>query len=140
MNQITLLGRLTRDPEVRYTPNGKVVAQFALAVDRPYKNAEGQREADFIPIVVWGNSAETAGKYLAKGRRLLVEGRLQIRNYVDKAGAKHYISEVIANRFEFIDLPPREGAAPAAAAPAASQPEAPADFANQIPFSEEIPF
>ena len=62
MNQITLLGRLTRDPEVRYTPNGKVVAQFALAVDRPYKNAEGQREADFIPIVVWGNSAETAGK------------------------------------------------------------------------------
>lgn len=140
MNQITLLGRLTRDPEVKYTPSGKVVAQFGLAVDRPYKDAEGKREADFIPIVVWGKSAETAGKYLAKGRRLLVEGRLQIRSYDDKNGVKRYVSEVIASRFEFIDMPPREGAVPAAAAPAASPSEAVPDFSTQIPFSEEIPF
>lgn len=141
MNQITLLGRLTRDPEVKYTQSGKVVAQFGLAVDRPYKDAEGKREADFIPIVVWGKSAETAGKYLAKGRRLLVEGRLQIRSYDDKNGVKRYVSEVIASRFEFIDAAPAAApAVPAAAAPAASPSEAVPDFASQIPFSEEIPF
>lgn len=139
MNRITLLGRLTRDPEVKYTPSGKVVAQFALAVDRPFANQEGQKETDFIPIVVWGKSAETAGKYLAKGRRLLVEGRLQTRNYVDKNGVKRYVSEVIANRFEFIDMPPREGEAPAAA-PTTLPSEAVPDFAGQIPFTEEIPF
>ena len=71
MNKIILLGRLTRDPEVRYTPTGKVVCQFTLAVDRPFANQEGQREADFIPVVIWGKQAETCGNSLTKGQRLL---------------------------------------------------------------------
>ena len=103
MNKIILLGRLTRDPEVRYTSTGKVVCQFTLAVDRPFANQEGQREADFIPVVIWGKQAETCGNYLTKGQRALVEGRLQIRSYNAKDGGKRWITEVIADHFEFIE-------------------------------------
>ena len=103
MNKIILLGRLTRDPEVRYTSTGKVVCQFTLAVDRPFANQEGQREADFIPVVIWGKQAETCGNYLSKGQRVLVEGRLQIRSYNAKDGGKRWITEVIADHFEFIE-------------------------------------
>ena len=84
MNKIILMGRLTRDPEVRYTTTGKVVCQFTLAVDRPFTNQDGQREADFINIVVWGKIAELCGNSLMKGQRALVDGRLQIRNYDGK--------------------------------------------------------
>ena len=103
MNKIILLGRLTRDPEVRYTSTGKVVCQFTLAVDRPFANQEGQREADFIPVVIWGKQGETCGNYLTKGQRALVEGRLQIRSYNAKDGGKRWITEVIADHFEFIE-------------------------------------
>ena len=99
MNRIILLGRLTRDPEVRYTQTGKVVCQFTLAVDRPFANQDGQREADFIPVVIWGKQAETCGNSLTKGQRVLVEGRLQIRSYDAKDGSKRYVTEVIA-KFE----------------------------------------
>ena len=75
MNKIMLLGRLVRDPEVRYTTTGKVVCQFTLAVDRPFTNQDGQREADFINIVVWGKTAELCGNSLMKGHRVLVDGR-----------------------------------------------------------------
>ena len=85
MNKIILLGRLTKDPEVRYTSTSKVVAQFTLAVDRPYSK-DKQREADFIPVVIWGKQAEICGNYLSKGQRVLVEGRLQIRKYEAKDG------------------------------------------------------
>lgn len=103
MNSINLLGRLTKDPEIRYTQNGKCVAQFSLAVNRPVANQDGQREADFIPVVVWGKTAEAVGNYVKKGQRLLVNGRLQIRNYDAKDGSKRYVSEVIANNVEFIE-------------------------------------
>lgn len=103
MNNVILMGRLTRDPEVRYTQTGKVVCQFTLAVDRPFANQDGQREADFIPIVIWGKPAEVAGNSLQRGHRALVEGRLQVRSYDDKQGYKHYVSEVIAGHFEFIE-------------------------------------
>ena len=104
MNKVFLLGRLTKDPEVRYTNTGKVVTQFTIAVDRPYVNNEtGQREADFFPVVIWGKSAETAGNSLLKGQRVLVEGRVQIRNYEAKDGTKRWVTEVIADRFEFIE-------------------------------------
>ena len=103
MNKIILLGRLTKDPEVRYTDSGKVVCQFTLAVDRPFTNPEGKRDADFIPVVMWGKQAETAGNGLHHGNRALVEGRLQIRNYDGKDGNKHWVTEVIADRFEFIE-------------------------------------
>lgn len=81
MNRIILIGRLTRDPELRYTPNGVAVTTFTLAVDRPYSNQQGEREADFINIVTWRGLAETCANYLKKGRLTAAEGRLQIRNY-----------------------------------------------------------
>ena len=103
MNKIIVLGRLTKAPEVRYTPSQKVVAQFTLAVDRPFLNQEGKREADFIPVVVWGKIAEMVGNSCQKGHRLLVEGRLQIRNFDAKDGTKHWVTEIIANSVEFIE-------------------------------------
>ena len=103
MNRITILGRLTKDPEVKYTSGQKVVTTFTLAVDRPFLNPEGKREADFIPVVVWGKAAELVGNSCAKGHRLLVEGRLQIRNFDAKDGTKHWITEVVSTNIEFIE-------------------------------------
>ena len=103
MNRISLLGRLVRDPEVRVTPTEKTVCTFTLAVDRPFASKNGQREADFINIVTWNKTAELCGNSLTKGQRALVEGRLQIRSYDGKDGNKHYMTEVIADRVEFIE-------------------------------------
>ncbi len=144
MNKIILLGRLTRDPEVRYTTTGKVVCQFTLAVDRPFANQEGQREADFIPVIIWGKPAETCGNSLTKGQRVLVEGRLQIRSYDAKDGSKRWVTEVIANTFEFIE---RKADSAAHSAPTHSNNPAPSQngggmesFGQSVPFDEEIPF
>lgn len=103
MNKVILMGRLTKDPDVRYTQTGKVVCQFTLAVDRPFTNQEGQREADFITVVVWGKIAELCGNSLAKGHRALIDGRLQIRNYDAKDGTKRWVTEIIAHSVEFIE-------------------------------------
>lgn len=103
MNKVVLLGRLTSDPTVRYTQTGKVVAQFILAVDRPFKDAQGNKETDFIPVVLWGKAAELVGNSCQKGHRLLVEGRLQIRSYDAKDGTKRWVTEIIANSVEFIE-------------------------------------
>lgn len=103
MNKVILMGRLTREPEVRYTPSGKVCCNFTLAIDRPFLNAEGKRDADFIPVVLWGKAAELCGNSLAKGHRLLVDGRIQVRNYDDKNGQKKWMTEVVANSVEFIE-------------------------------------
>ena len=103
MNKVIISGRLTRDPEVRYTTSGKVVCQFTLAVDRPFTNQDGQREADFINIVVWGKIAELCGNSLGKGHRTLVEGRLQLRSYDGKDGGKRYVTEVVGDKIEFIE-------------------------------------
>ena len=103
MNTVTLLGRLTKDVEFRYMPNGKGVASFTLAVNRPFKNANGENEADFIPVVLFGKTAELAANYVHKGNRILVEGRLQVRSYDAKDGSKRYVTEVIGNDIEFIE-------------------------------------
>ena len=103
MNKAIIMGRLTKDPDVKYTQTGKVVTQFTLAVDRPFTNQEGQREADFIPVVIWGKIAELCGNSLTKGQRALVDGRLQIRSYDAKDGTKRWVTEVIANSVEFIE-------------------------------------
>lgn len=137
MNKIILLGRLTKDPEVRYTQNGKVVTQFTLAVDRPFAAADGKKEADFIPVVIWGKSAELAGNSLGKGQRVLVEGRVQIRSYDANDGSKRWVTEVIADRFEFV-----ERKADAQPAQPAQQPKRAEDWTtmgSQV-FDEEIPF
>lgn len=137
MNKIILLGRLTKDPEVRYTQSGKVVTQFTLAVDRPFAAADGKKEADFIPVVIWGKSAELAGNSLGKGQRVLVEGRVQIRNYDANDGSKRWVTEVIADCFEFV-----ERKADAQPAQPAQQPKRAEDWTtmgSQV-FDEEIPF
>ena len=103
MNKIVIWGRITKQVDVRYTPSQKVVASLTLAVDRPFLGQDGKREADFIPVVIWGKTAEMVGNSCAKGHRLLVEGRLQIRNFDSNDGTKHWVTEVIANSVEFIE-------------------------------------
>lgn len=103
LNRVILIGRLTKDPELRYTPNGVAVATFTLAVDRNYSNQQGQREADFIPIVTWRGLAENVANYLKKGRLAAVEGRIQTRNYENNEGKRVYITEVIADNVRFLE-------------------------------------
>lgn len=102
MNKVILIGRLTRDPELRYTPSGAAVCNFTIAVDRPFNSQTGEKEADFIDIVVWNKSAENVAKYMTKGRQIAVEGRLQIRSYDGNDGQRHWRTEVVANQVEFL--------------------------------------
>lgn len=102
LNRIILIGRLTKDPELRYTPNGKAVASFTLAADRPFKNQHGEKEADFINIVVWGAQAETSANFLRKGKLAAVDGRLQIRSWDGENGKKNWATEVIAESVRFL--------------------------------------
>ena len=103
LNKIFLMGRLTRDPELRRTQNGTAVAGFALAVDRDYKNADGTKETDFIEVVAWRTTAEFVSKYFVRGRMAVVEGRLQIRDWTDKDGNKRRSAEVVADSVYFGD-------------------------------------
>jgi single-strand DNA-binding protein len=103
LNRVVLIGRLTQDPELRYTPtSGVAVASFTLAVNRMVRQ-QGQQEADFIPIVVWRTQAENCAKYLGKGSLVAVEGRLQIRKYEDREGQRRTAAEVVAERVQFLD-------------------------------------
>lgn len=102
MNKIFLIGRLTRDPELRYTGSNTPVATFSLAVNRNFSNQNGEREADFINIVVWRKQAENVKNYLSQGSQVAIEGRLQTRTYDDNNGQKRYITEVIADNVEFL--------------------------------------
>lgn len=103
MNQVNLIGRLTKDPELKYTPGaGTAVTTFNIAVDRIYKK-DGQPDADFLPIVVWGKTAESAAQYLAKGKLVGVTGRLQTRSYDHKDGYKVYVTEIVASELKFIE-------------------------------------
>jgi single-strand DNA-binding protein len=103
LNKIILMGRLTRDPELRRTNSGTAVASFSLAVDRDFKSQGGEKETDFIDIVAWRNTAEFVSKYFTKGRMAVVEGRLQIRDWTDKDGNKRRSAEVIADNVYFGD-------------------------------------
>ncbi len=104
MNKAILIGRLTRDPELRYTSSNRAVCQFTVAIDRPFTNqASGQREADFINVVVWDKTAENVGKYMSKGRLIAVEGRIQTRNYDNNEGRKVYVTEVVATNVQFLE-------------------------------------
>ena len=104
MNKSILIGRLTKDPEVKYTQSGTAVCTFTLAVDRKFaKKDSGQPTADFIPIVAWRKLAEIIGNNLAKGRRISVEGRIQVRSYDAQDGSKRYATEIVADEVEFLD-------------------------------------
>ena len=102
MNKVVLIGRLTRDPELRYTGNNTPVATFSLAVDRGFSNQQGEREADFINIVVWNKQAENVKNFLSKGSQVGIDGRIQTRSYDDQNGQKRYVTEVVANNVEFL--------------------------------------
>jgi len=103
LNKVALVGRLTRDPEVRYTADNQTpIAKFTVAVDRTFKR-DGQPTADFIPVIVFGKSAENCGKYIRKGRLVAVSGRIQTRSWDDQDGKRHYVTEVIAEEVDFLD-------------------------------------
>ncbi|UAK17585.1 single-stranded DNA-binding protein [Sporolactobacillus terrae] len=103
INRVVLVGRLTKSPELRYTPNGVAVANFTLAVNRPFKKQDGEQEADFIPVVVWRKQAENAANFLRKGSLAGVDGRIQIRNYENNEGRRVYVTEVIADSVQFLE-------------------------------------
>ena len=102
LNKAILIGRLTRDPELRSTSNDISVTSFTVAVDRNFTNQQGEKETDFIPVVAWRKLAETCAKYLAKGRLVAVSGRMQVRSYEGKDG-KRYVTEVVADEVQFLE-------------------------------------
>ncbi len=102
MNKVVLIGRLTRDPELRYTGSNIPVATFSLAVNRNFSNQNGEREADFINIVVWRKQAENVKNYLTQGSQVAIDGRIQTRSYDDQNGGKRYVTEVVADNVEFL--------------------------------------
>lgn len=103
INRVILVGRLTRDPELRYLPNGTPVCTFTLAVNRPFTNQQGEREADFINVVVWRKTAENAANFLRKGNLAGVDGRLQTRSYEGQDGKRVYVTEVVADSVQFLE-------------------------------------
>ena len=107
-NRSILVGRLTNDPDLRFTPNGVAVANFTLAVERDRTNEDGTRSADFVPIVAWQKNAENVATYMTKGSPVLVEGRIQVRTY-EKDGEKRWATEVVADRVKFLPDPRKNG-------------------------------
>lgn len=103
INRVILVGRLTKDPEYRQTPNGVSVATFALAVNRPFTNSQGEREADFINVVVFRRQADNVNNYLSKGSLAGVDGRVQSRNYENNEGRRVFVTEVVADNVQFMD-------------------------------------
>ena len=103
LNRVVLVGRLTKDPELKYTPNGVAVANFTLAVNRPFSNQQGEREADFINCVVWRKPAENVANFLKKGSLAGVDGRMQTRSYENNQGQRVYVTEVMAESVQFLE-------------------------------------
>ena len=129
LNKVIIMGRLTRDPEIRHTQNGTAVASLTLACDRDFKPKSGEKETDFIDVVVWGKTAEFAANYFTKGRMVIVEGRLQARGWQDKDGNKRKSTEVVADRMYFGDSK-QEG----------KKQTAPSDDFEEIEDDGDIPF
>lgn len=131
LNRVILIGRLTRDGELRYTPSGVANFQFTLAVDRPFTSGDDKkREADFINIVTWRGLAESCANYLKKGRLTAVEGRIQIRNYENNEGKRVYLTEIIADNVRFLESQNSGNRGP-------KDSEAPPDRSKQDPFIED---
>ena len=130
MNRVVLIGRLTKDIDVRYTTTQKVVATFSLAVNREFKNPQGEYETDFFNVVMWGKSAELAGNTLKKGNKIAIDGRIQNRSYDAKDGTKRYVTEIVANGFEYLEKreQPKDMASMGT------------DVTKNMPFDEEVPF
>ena len=139
MNKVVLIGRLTRDPELRYTSGNAAVCNFTIAVDRPFNSNTQERGTDFIPIVVWNKQAENVKNYLAKGSQVAVEGRMQVRNYDDNNGQKRYVTEVIANSVEFMGSKnSNNGSSMPSEETSSSSEPTPYDFKDEAPQSTDV--
>lgn len=121
LNKVILIGRLTREPELRYTTGGRAIATFTLAVDRPYTPQNGEKETDFIKIVAWGKLGEAAAQNLGKGRLVAVDGRLQVESY-EKDGTKRLDAKVFADSIRYLSWPKKDG----------DKDSTPEDFMNNI--------
>ncbi len=127
MNKVFLIGRLTRDPELRYTGSNTAVATFSIAVNRNFSNQNGEREADFINIVVWRKQAENVKNYLSQGSQVAIDGRIQTRSYDDQQGQKRYVTEVVADNVEFLGS---KNSSSASSSSSSSKEPTPYDFAE----------
>lgn len=127
MNHATIIGNLTRDPEIRTAQSGNSVASFTVAVTRRFKDANGERQSDFIPVVAFKALADLCGQYLAKGSKVAVGGSIQTRNYEAKDGTRRYVTEIIADEVEFLTR--RD-----------SYDQAPSTFAGATETDEDLPF
>ena len=135
MNSVNLVGRLTKDVDLRKTPNGKSVGNFTLAVNRRFKNQQGEYEADFIMCQIWGDSADTLARYVRKGQMVAVAGRINTRNYENQQGQKVYVTEVIVENFTLISGGQKQEH------PKAPQDSPFNDFGTQVDISEDdLPF
>ncbi|MEG6617620.1 single-stranded DNA-binding protein [Peptococcaceae bacterium 1198_IL3148] len=136
LNKVILIGRLTRDPEPRYTTSGVAVTRFTLAVDRQFSNSQGEREADFIDIVTWRKIAENCANHLGKGYLVAIEGHLQIRSYDDNQGIRRKAAEIVADNVRFLDRGKKGGSNSSTA----QDNDSASGFASEVSFSDDVPF
>lgn len=146
INRVVLVGRLTKDPELKTTPAGVSVATFTIAVNRTYMNSQGAREADFIPVVTWRRQAETVSQYLRKGSLAGIDGRMQVRHYEGQDGRRIYVTEVVADSVQFLETRSSGGNQGGFQAPLPEEPIFPKDdYSDQNsnymndPFAENSP-
>lgn len=133
LNRVVLIGRLTADPSLRYTPNSVAVCSFTLAVERNFKNAQGEKETDFFNCAVYKQLAELCANYLAKGKLASIDGRIQIRTYNDKDGQKHWVTEIIGENVQF--LSPKDGGDAGIGTSSGSS-----KFGHEVNLNDDIPF
>jgi len=136
LNRVILIGNLTADPELKYTPSGTARARFSIAVNRQYKNSAGQlqEEVTFVPIVTWGSQAENCANYLSKGRSVAVEGRLRIDSFENAEGERRKVVEVVAQNVQFLGGPPRSANEPGTIPPSSNQSDSQKEEDEEVPF------
>lgn len=134
MNKVFLIGRLTKDVEVRYTQKGTMSASFTLAVDRRFQNQQGEKQTDFLNIVAWGKTAELCSKYIGKGSLTCVAGRIQVRTYDDQNGQRRWITEIVAEEVQFLDK------RKSASGESMSSPFDENDLFDDFPSEDDMPF
>jgi single-strand DNA-binding protein len=149
LNKAMIIGNLGRDPEMRYTPSGQAVTQFTVAVNRNYKDHDGnwQEETEWFRVVVWGQQAERAAEHLRKGNKVYIEGRLQTRQWEDQSGQKRYTTELVANQVTNLERRPREDSGEPSGAPGGGSPrpsaprsaDGPSDRLDE-PELDDLPF
>ena len=133
MNSVNLVGRLTKEPELRYTPSGVAVSNFTLAVDRNYKNAQGERETDFIPCVAYRQTAEFAANYIAKGKLAGVSGRIQVRSYTGQDGQKRWVTEIVVENVYLLSPKDNGGGG-------TNSTQGGTSFGHEVNLDDDIPF